>query len=340
MTNSQVIAKIRKENEGTLSPSDLDFLVYSFTRKLEFLEIETRACWADHEKDSTVNMAARVCREAIQKAGMEAKDIDLVLSTGCINPFREPSFANVVADMVGIDSADFFDINDTCNGFMKAFEISSMYINGGKYNRVLVFTVENPFEVIDSLGNNLQVSCVEDADYKMNVLFSGAGAAAMVLTADNGNMTVEEYYEKRSSKLWDVSMFMVPKFRLPDNRFNGRGQGTWSDGRVTSSAIIQGMPGFIQEGVDKLGISLESIKYIFMHQLGRNVTYSILNKLGVDREKVFPYNTFRQYGNMGSANIPVGFELAESNGLLKKGDQILLLSSSCGISYSLAHIVW
>ena len=116
--------------------------------------------------------------------------------------------------------------------------------------------------------------------------------------------------------------------------------GICSDGRKIAASIIRDMPEFVEEFLSQQTTSIEQIRYIFSHQLGRNITFALLNKLKVDIDKVFPVNTFKEYGNMGSANIPIGLGIAEEQGILKPGDSILLLGSSCGIKYTCVNIIW
>lgn len=340
MTNNEIIEKMLNESRECLSPEDLDFLRYAFNRKLEFLEIKTRSYCIDKERENAINMSVKVSKEAVEKAGLKADDIDLVLFTGSCNPFHEPTFATILANQLGMSSGDFFDINDTCNGFLKAIELASLYINSGKYTSVLIVVCESTMELMEASGSNYRINNIEDADYKVNLLFGGSGAAAMVVSADNGNRVIKHYYEKRESNNWDIAFFLTPYIWLPPHRFKDKKSGTWSDGRNIASNVIRDMPDFVIQGAAELGFDLKSVDFVFSHQLGRNITYSLLDKIGVDREKVFPINTFIEFGNMGGANIPVGFGMAEERGLLKKGDSILLLSSACGLSYSLAYVIW
>lgn len=115
---------------------------------------------------------------------------------------------------------------------------------------------------------------------------------------------------------------------------------SWADGRGIAAGVIRDMPAFVYRFLDEHKLVKDEISYIFSHQLGRNITNSLLNKLEVQTDKVFPVNTFPDYGNMGSANIPIGLCMAEEQGLLRKGDSILLLGSACGLTYGAAYIVW
>lgn len=340
MTNGEIIDLFAEKYFQHLPKDDLEQLVYGSKRKLDFLEITTRSCSADYREESSVQMAVKVSQEAIGKAGITASEIDLLLFVGVCNPFREPSYAIILAHELGMTRGNYYDINDTCNGFLKAMELSSLYIQSGKYRNILVVTSENPLELLEASNYAGKVGSLEEADYKMNLLFAGAGAAAMLLSADNGEKSIKYYGEQRNHADWELSLYVSPKIHMPAPRFEGMDFMSWADGRGIAAKVIRDMPSFVYEFLEEHELHKDNIDYIFSHQLGRNITNSLLNKLEVRTEKVFPVNTFPENGNMGSANIPAGLAIAEEQGLLRKGDSILLLGSACGLTYAAAYLIW
>lgn|GEM_PF-2717180 len=340
MTNTEVVDKFAKEHYQNLQKDDLELLTYGCKRKLDFLEIKTRSYCKDYNEENSIQMATKVAKDVIKKANITAEDIDLLLFVGVCNPFREPSYSIILSNEIGIKGGNYYDINDTCNGFLKAMELASLYINTGKYRNILLVTSESTLEMIDSSKYRGDVKSLEEADYKMNLLFAGSGAAAMILTKDVGSKTIKYYGEQRDNSNWDMSLYVSPKITMPSDKLNVMDFISWADGRGIAAKIIKEMPGFVYKFLVEKDIDKDSIDYIFAHQLGRNITNSILNKIEVNIDKVFPVNTFYEYGNMGSANIPVGLAIAEENGLLNKGDSVLLLGSACGLTYSAAYIIW
>lgn len=340
LTNEEIVELFAAHYLQGLPEGDLETLVYGSVRKLDFLEIRTRSASTSYAEDGSVQMAVKAAKGALDKAGMSIGEIDLLLFVGVCNPFREPSYSMLLAHELGMDRGNYFDINDTCNGFLKSFELADLYIQAGRCRHILVVTSENPLEILEASRYAGRVSSLEEADYKMNLLFAGAGAAAMVLSPDNGWKSVRSYGELRSHADWPLSMYVSPKIHMPMPRFNEMDFMSWADGRGIAANVIRDMPGFVQQFLMESGIQKEAVDYIFSHQLGRNITNALLNKLEVETDKVFPVNTFPECGNMGSANIPAGLSMADEQGLLKKGDSILLIGSACGLSYGAAHLVW
>lgn len=340
INNTSIVKELIDDFGYYLSENDKKFLEYSFIRKLDFLEIESRGIYSKCDHETSISMSLEAAKKALEDAECSAQQIDLLLFTGVCNPFREPTYAMILAEQLGMNNINCYDVGDACNGFLKAFELADLYINAGKANKILIVTCESSLEMLDTVRDSIRVKSVDEADYKMNLLFAGTGAAAVVLAKDNKRKRILYYKEQRSSMDWDISFFVSPQIMIPNEKMNGENIVTWSDGRKIAAKIISDMPVVIDQFIEENRIDKDEIKYIFCHQLGRNITYAILNKLKVDIDKIFPVNTFKEYGNMGSANIPVSLDIADKNGLLQEGDSILLLGSSCGISYTAVNIIW
>ncbi len=338
LTNQEVLSRVRSANEQNMTREDLDLLLYGNGRKFEFLGIETRSVCDDAEKENTVTIAEHAIRAALEKSGKKIGEMDCIIAAGVSNPFREPSLSLVLASRLDGFAGDFFDVNDTCNGFMKATDVASQYIGTGRYGNVLVVTSENPYEIGTGLGVDYSVESEESADNRFSTLLVGCGAAAVVLDAGDDGRIIECYAEKRETANWAASLFTVPGIRVPGFA-DGKSPGVWTDARLVSAQVIMDMPDFVSDTLRGWNASLADFSLIVMHQLGNNVTFATLDRLGARRE-LAPVNTFREFGNMASANIPINLAIAEERGLLKRGDSVLLMSSACGLSYSLMHVKW
>lgn len=343
MDNKMIIDRYIDALGKNLNQEDKDFLAYAIERKLDFLEIKERHYCEDYSKENTVVLAVNAAKDAIVKSNTSIDEIDMIICTGVSNPFREPTFAIYVAHEIGLKDANAFDIADTCNGFMKAVELADLYLNNGLAKNVLVVACESGIEILDHNKNILTVKNVDEADFKTSSLFVGTGAAAAVYTTieKSSRRKIVFYDEFRSYDEWDSAISMFPKPEMaPFAELSDFPNIFWSDGRKIASKIISDMPAFIEESLKKHNVDKDKIKYVFSHQLGRNVTYSVLDSLGFDKQIMFPVNTFTNYGNMGSCNIPIGLAFAEEQGLLKEGEGYLLLSSACGITFSISYIEW
>jgi 3-oxoacyl-[acyl-carrier-protein] synthase-3 len=339
LTNAEVLHKVEEANKDHMEKEDLEFILYGNSRKFEFLGIETRSLCLENENDNAVMMACRVSSQALEKAGMEARQIDCIIVCGVTNPFREPPFALVLAKKLGMTSPDYFDINDTCNGFMKGIDVATQYMKTGKYRTILVVSSENPYEIAEGLGIDYRLNTKDEADNRFSTLIVGSGAAAVILSIHGDGKKIVNYCEKRETHHWDASLLTIPNISLPGSKVGPKSCGVWTDARLISAQVIKDMPVFIQETLRGWNMTVEDFDLLVMHQLGNNVTFATLDKLHLHHDKA-SINTFKECGNMASANIPVNLAIAEEQGKVKEGDSVLLVSSACGLSYSLIHVEW
>jgi 3-oxoacyl-[acyl-carrier-protein] synthase-3 len=339
LTNEDVLQRVEEANKDHLAKEDLELILYGDSRKFEFLGIETRSLCLVHDDENAVAMACGASLQALEKAGMKARQIDCLIVCGVTNPFREPSFALVLAKKLGMEASDYFDINDTCNGFMKSVDVAAQYMKTGKYRHIMIVSCESPYEIAEGLGIDYRLNTKDEADNKFSTLIVGSGAAAMILSVQGNGRKIRDYCEKKETLNWDASLFTVPNIFLPDSETGERSRGVWTDARLISARVIKEMPVFILKTLQGWGMTLGDVDLLVMHQLGNNVTFATLDALQLSHDRV-PVNTFKECGNMASANIPVNLALAEEQGKLKKGDSVLLASSACGLSYSLTHIEW
>lgn len=338
LTNEDVMRVLEEENRDVLSEEELRFVHYGNKRKLEFLGGETRAVVGENE--GYVDMAVQAARRAIENAEMSSDQLDAIIATGISNPLREPSLSVVVAHELGLNSGVFFDINDACNGFMKSLRVASLYIESGRCKNVLVVACESPFEMKGPLQADLRVDHVGQIDNKFSNLMLGSGAGACILSVQGERRRLVNLNERMESVDWDASLITFPGIKIPMTRYGKTAlNGFWTDARKISSKWRQGSVQFVLDSMEEWGTTGNDYDLVLLHQLGDNVTFSILKQLNIDKNKA-PLNTFNELGNLGAANIPVLLSIASEKEIAKTGHTVLLISGGGGFSYSAAHIAW
>jgi 3-oxoacyl-[acyl-carrier-protein] synthase-3 len=337
--NEEMTARIREANRRTLSDDDLDLLCYACTRKFEFLGIVSRSAPVDPSDDNFISMAVKASGNALASIEGGEPKIDCVIACGVSNPFREPSGACIIAHELGLDAVDHFDINDTCNGFLKGIEVAGLYIGSKGYENVLVVTCENPFELERGLGMNITVSDVDEMDRRLSGCIIGAGAAAAIVGKSRGSRTIVQYLDKKETRHWDSSLVRVPHTAMPQTKYGKPIDGFWADARGISSQLIAASPAFVEDCLKRWGLEKARVSHVVLHQLGSNITFAILDKLGIPHETA-PVNTFREFGNLGTVNIPVNLAIARDRVYLKDGSTVLCINSACGFTHSAALIEW
>lgn len=336
LSNQDLLNIFGKEN-AHFDNETREELVYNYGRKFDFLGIKSRSFCRGNKDNNILTMAIAAADQAIKKANLSDTEINSIIVSGVTNPYREPAFSTILARQLGIETCDYFDINDTCNGFMKSIEIAGLYLQVKNYRNILLVTSESPYEIARSHGMSFKINDPEEADNKLSGFIVGSGSAAMVLSREKTRKKILFYQELKKSNNWQASVLTLPG--IPVDTENKKMNGFWSDARLISSSIIREMPEFIINILAEWDLKISDINAFILHQLGNNVTFATLEKLGVSHDKA-PVNTFNDCGNMATANIPVNLAMADEKGLIKNGDKIILLSSACGFTYSIACLEW
>ncbi len=283
---------------------------------------ERRWCAAN---ESTADLAERAALLAMERAGIEAHDIDLIVLSTDTPEFISPSTAAVVQDRLGAKNAGTFDVNSACAGFVTALDISAKFIRADEqYSCILV------------IGAYAMSKYLNMADKRTVTLFAD-GAGAVVLKAEQGTekgflssqlRSMGQYhgwmgiYEGGTRHPLDVNtpphaaqqLKFVKKFPKEIN------PETWADmARVLSHRI---------------GQTPQSVDHYFITQLNINSIWETMDRLGVPREKA--HTIMENYAYTGSACLPLAFNDAWEKGLVKSGDLLYFIGSGGGLAFASA----
>lgn len=277
------------------------------------------------------DMATRAAQGALDRAGLLAHDIDVIIYAGVVRDYLlEPSTAHVVQAKLGARNAVAFDVNNACHGFMNAVHIMDSFIATGQARRALVVTGE------------------QGSRYTLKAL------AALQKTGDRS------MFDKLAGGLTlgdaGAAMIMGPKTD-PDTGFMGfmlQSKGEHSNlctcGKQGSESILEtDMADIIRHGIAmlrdmygpfmaKLGWRPEEIAKFVHHQVGRKVFKHHADYAKVHLE-VMP-DTVSSLGNLVTANIPLNlYDLAVKQ-LVIKGDKVFISGAGSGLAVSQAGLVW
>ncbi len=260
---------------------------------------------------------------ALAAAGVDAKEVDLIIFGSCSPDEIVPNTASRIQLLLGIRTAAVFDINTACTSGMYALSIATSMIRTGIARTALV------------IGAEVASSVQDWTDRNVAVLF-GDGAAAFVLQGT----------EKREGILAEkLGCYADARDIL---RANGIGM-RYADGRTILGTIwwdfhgqeifkraVMGMCEASQEALEKAGLSTEEIDLVVPHQANLRIIDFVAKRLKVEPEQVFI--NIHKYGNMSSATTPVALVEAVEESHVKPGAHILLPAFGAGLSYS-AHVI-
>jgi len=276
------------------------------------------------------DLAADASYKALKNAGMDAKDLDVIIFFGISRDFHEPATANVVQEKIGARSAYAFDIANACNGFVSAVDLLDSLIASGRCETGLVATGELISPYIDWEPKSKE-------DFKHSIfgytICDAGGAAVLTRTNRGDDRGIRARWFLNDGYHWRLAIAGTME------EANSYGKFFKSKGLELEQASIQRMPEGIKEVLDLLQWSIEDIDLVIPHQIPISIQQNLYEKaLGLPAEKLFW--TFPEYGNNATASMPVAVCEAIKQGRIKPGDKVLLLGAAAGFSGGIVGLVF
>jgi 3-oxoacyl-[acyl-carrier-protein] synthase-3 len=267
----------------------------------------------------------------MEAAGVTAEEIDLII-VGTISPDTFfPSTACHVQRNLGAVKAVAFDVSAACAGFLYAMQIARQFINGGTRKTALI------------IGADKLSGMVNWQDRNTCVLF-GDGAGAAILTAkdpgDGDPSGVLSSVMASDGRLTDILSVPGGGSAIPitpdnaDQRLNT----IHMQGREVFKAAVKYTLEACEQVIERAGLKAEDIALIIPHQANVRIVDAIRERLGLPPERAFL--NLHKYGNTSGAAVAIALDEAVRSGVVKKGDNILLVAFGAGFAWSASVIRW
>jgi 3-oxoacyl-[acyl-carrier-protein] synthase-3 len=285
---------------------------------LERTGIRERRMASKEEALSDVSLPA--CRDALAQAGVEGKDVDLLIVATVTPDMTFPSTAALLADQLGAASAAAYDLSAGCTGFMYALAQAYGMLAGGLAKRALV------------VGGDLLSRILDWEDRSTLVLFGdGAGAVVLEGAPQMGFLGFELGADGAGgANLW-----------LPGSGsrlFDDTDQYVKMNGREVYKFATRILVQSAQDLLEQCGVAIEEVDVYVPHQANMRIIDHATKKLGVPSERVV-INVDR-YGNTSSGSIPLALGDAAADGRLEPGKLVLMTGMGAGLTWGSALLRW
>lgn len=278
--------------------------------------VERTGIRARHFADADVacsDLAAEAARSALQAAGREASEIDLVIVATSTPDMVFPSAACLVQSKLGIRGGAAFDVQAVCSGFVYALTVADSLIRTGSANRALVIGAEVFSRILDFTD---RTTCV---------LF-GDGAGAVVLEASDrpGILATELHADGRHAKILCV----------PGTVSGGKVHGDpllKMDGQAVFKLAVGVLEEVARSVLAKAERTSDDVDWLVPHQANIRIMQSTAKKLGLPMDKVIV--TVDQHGNTSAASIPLALDVGVRGGKIKPGDTVMLEGVGGGFTW-------
>ncbi|NQV42921.1 MAG: ketoacyl-ACP synthase III [Candidatus Marinimicrobia bacterium] len=282
--------------------------------------------------ECTTDLALKASEEALEKAGMQAGDVEHIIFSTMASDYFTPGGGPMMTRRLGIPGTPALDIRMACSGFLYGLSVSKAFIESGAYNNILLITSE-----VQSVALDFTTAGRDTA-----VLF-GDGAAATILKAtdeDRGLLTVKTHSDGRYAE--DLMLRTPSTLDNPflSNELLDKGYGhVKMNGRTVFKHAITKFPQVIAEALEAAGVDKSEIKLVVPHQANLRITEAVANRLDLEMHKVV-YSNIHKYGNTTSASIPIALYEAMQEGKINRGDIIVVASFGAGFTWGASVMRW
>lgn len=280
--------------------------------------ISERHVAAENEMSSDLALQASI--RAIEAAGLQAADIDLVIVATTTPDHIFPSTACVLQDKLGNKNAIAFDVQAVCSGFIYALNTADLYIRDGQAKNALVVGTE-------------VLSRILNWDDRTTCVLFGDGAGAVVLQrSDTPGLLSAKLHADGSQRC----MLSAPG-QIRDGKIDGEAF-IKMDGQGVFKFAVKSLSEVAEEVLAANNMKGTDIDWMIPHQANIRIIESTAKKLGLGMDKVVL--TVATHGNTSAASIPLALDTAVRDGRIKPGQHLLMEAVGGGFTWGAALIRW
>jgi 3-oxoacyl-[acyl-carrier-protein] synthase-3 len=279
------------------------------------------------KNQTTASLATDAAVNALRVAKLPPTELDLIIISTSSPEHIFPSTASLVQDRLGAEKAGAFDLSAACTGFIYALNMAAQSIRSGSIKSALVVGAETLSRLVDW------------TDRSTCILF-GDGAGAFVLQASEQPGGVLSSVLRSDGSGGDLLSIPAGGSAKPASQATiEAGQHfIHMNGNEVFRFATRVMAAASQEAIDKAGLKVDDIELIIPHQANFRIIQAAARGLKLPMER-FMVNIER-YGNTSTASIPIAVCEAVQDGLLKRGDNTVLVGFGAGLTWGSLALQW
>ena len=260
------------------------------------------------------DLATAAGRQALDEAGVDAADLDLVLVATVAADELSPNAAPLVAHELGANRAGTMDVSAACSGFLSALSLATSQVEAGRCEHALV------------IGADVLSRFTDPADRGTAALFAD-GAGATVVGPANGN----------GGRIGDI-VLRADGAGAPAIYATHEDQTFHMQGHDTFKAAVHHLSESTLEAIEREGLTLDDVDLFVYHQANARILAAVAERLELERDRVI--DCIDRYGNTSSATLPIALAEARELGKLDPGSTVLLAAFGAGFTWGAGVIEW
>jgi 3-oxoacyl-[acyl-carrier-protein] synthase-3 len=278
--------------------------------------------------ESLSTFAIPAARAALAMAGVDGKDVDLVLCATVTPDTPFPATANLIQDRIGATRAGSFDLSAGCTGFVYALAVAEQFIESGMAKNVLV------------VGGEILSKITDWTDRSTCVLFGdGAGAVLLQATPDEGRGILASAMHSDGS-LGELIYMPGGGSKNPPSRLLYESGLAFLKmrGNETFKIAVRSLAEVSQEVLALGNLSQQDVSWFIPHQANLRIIEAVGKRLEIPDGRT--YVNIDRYGNTSSASIPIALDELNRAGRIAEDDVVLLSAFGAGLTWGAAAIRW
>lgn len=278
--------------------------------------------------EATSTFAVAAARQAMERAGVTASDLDLIICATVCPDMALPSTAVLIQSQLGAKRAAAFDLTAACSGFLYAVTIADQFIRTGFHQNILV------------IGAELLTRYVDYTDRSTCVIFGDGAGAAVIQRSPDGQRGVLAARIQSDGDFADCLYIPGGGTRHPASH-NSVDEGLHyikMRGNELFKVAVRSMDEISRRVLDEVKMTPNDIDLLVPHQANQRITDAVADRLGIPAEKV--YSNIDRIGNTSSASIPIGLDELATSGRLKPGMNVMMTSFGAGVTWGAVLMKW
>lgn len=292
--------------------------------------IRERRLAAPGEQSS--DMAVKAVQQCLERAGLEAEDVDVFVVATVTPDTIFPATANWLQGKLGNTHAWGFDLNAGCSGYIYSLNAAYNVLRSGQHRFALVVGAE-------------KMSCLADMTKREHCVLFGDGAACLLLEAvdpaDNPRgFGIKDFYLQSDGSLAEILMQQAGGTAKPASYMTVRNHEHFisMDGQAVFKNAVRRMYQSVMQVLEQVEVEPQDVDWFVGHQANARILRSTQQRLKVPEEKV--YMNVQRYGNTTAVTIPSCLDELYEAGKLQPGHKVVLFTFGTGFTWGSTYLVW
>ena len=274
------------------------------------------------EGETTADLAERAARAAMEAAGVQASELDMIVLGTTTPDLIFPSTACLVQHRLGANGCGAFDVNAACSGFLYALSIADAFIRAGIHRTILVVGAETLTRMIDWDDRG---TCVLFGD--------GAGAVVLKADAEAGILSTHLHADGGKKDLLYNPVGVSVGF---DTTQKNAGALVRMTGNEVFKHAVKALDSVVDETLAANGLDKSAIDWLIPHQANLRIIEATAKRLQMPMDRVIV--TVDRHGNTSSGSVPLALDEAVRSGKVQRGQLLLLEAFGGGFTWGSALI--